>query len=74
MLSNVALLLSALSLLLAANVSPSSWTRPLTGEVEANCTSASHRHGAIWQGKPTTRIVVVRRSTAPELQILSYGP
>lgn len=74
MLSNFAQLISALSLLLAANVAPSSWIRPLTGEVEANCTAASHRHGAGSQGKPTTRIVVVRQSMAPELQILSYGP
>jgi hypothetical protein len=74
MLSNFAQLLSALSLLLAANLSPSSWTRPLAGEVEAKCTSASHQHGANWQGKPATRIVIVRPSTAPELQILSYGP
>jgi hypothetical protein len=74
MLSNFAQLISALSLLLAANVSPSSWTRPLAGAVGAKCTSASHQQGASWQGKPTTRIVVVRQSTAPELQILSYGP
>ena len=77
MLTNFAQLISALSLLLAANMAPSSWTRPLAGDVEANCTAASHRHGASQQGKPTKptkRIVVVRQSTSPELQILSYGP
>ena len=74
MLTNFAQLISALSLLLAANIAPSSWPRPLAAEVVANCTAASHRHGASLQGKPTKRIVVVRQSASPELQILSYGP
>ncbi|MCF2515246.1 hypothetical protein LVY65_09250 [Sphingomonas sp. G124] len=74
MLSNFAQLISALTLLLAAHASPSSWTRPLAGEVEAKCTAASHQQGASWQGKPATRLVIVQRSTSSELQILSYGP
>lgn len=74
MLSNIAQLLPALTLLLAAQALPAPWTRPVAGEVGAKCTANSHHHRAGWQGEPATRIVVIRKSTPSELQILSYGP
>lgn len=75
MFTNATQLISALALLMTAQLSDVAWPR-LTGfaNAEAKCTSSAHRHLVVRKVKAVERMDVARPARAGDVQILSFGP
>jgi hypothetical protein len=75
MFTNAPQLISALALLMAAQLSDVAWPR-LTeiASAEAKCTSSAHRHLVVRKVNPAARKDVARPARGGDVQILSFGP
>lgn len=75
MFTNATQLISALALLMAAQLSDVAWPRFTEfANAETKCTSSAHRHLVVRRVKPAEPTDVVRPARGGDVQILSFGP
>lgn len=75
MFTNATQFISALALLMAAELSDVAWPRETVfAGPEAKCTSRDHRHLGFRKVRPVERNNVSRPPQSGDVQILSFGP
>ena len=75
MFTNATQFISALALLMAAQLPDVVWPRGTAfAAPEAKCTSSAHRHLGIRKARLTERNNVSRPAQGGDVQILSFGP